>query len=65
MNLNECFKVRASLTCPRCKGEKGDGLLLCWRCHHAQKRQFDGDYSAKTIRTFEQTELLLREARHA
>lgn len=38
--------VRADNTCPNCSGTKDSGLLLCWPCHHGQKRFNDGAYSA-------------------
>ncbi len=39
--------VRADNTCPGCNGTKESGLLLCWPCHHGQKRFNDGRYSAQ------------------
>ena len=37
--------VRRSFTCIRCNGIKDTGLLLCWPCHRAEKRDHDGGYS--------------------
>lgn len=36
--------VRADSTCPLCLHAKDQGLVLCWPCHHEQKRLFDACY---------------------
>lgn len=40
--------VRASHTCPRCNGEKKEGLVLCWPCNHLEKARYDGMYCKGT-----------------
>jgi ribosomal protein L37AE/L43A len=40
--------VRSSHTCWGCGEYKGNGLLLCWPCHHAEKHANGGTYSAAT-----------------
>ena len=34
-------------TCIRCQGAKEVGLVVCWPCHHAMKRRFNGCYDPK------------------
>lgn len=46
-------RARALLVCIQCKGAKEEGLVLCWDCHHKQKRLHDGCYSAITEATLD------------
>lgn len=39
--------VRSMYTCPACSQPKDRGLLLCWPCHHKEKRIHDGCYSQR------------------
>jgi hypothetical protein len=43
--MNQYPHVRAQFTCVCCGGGKDRELLLCWPCHHKQKRQNEGGYS--------------------
>ena len=27
-------KIRASMVCPACKGQKAVSLVVCWECYH-------------------------------
>jgi len=40
--------VRDDCTCPLCLGWKDTGLVLCWPCHHDEKRKHGGSYSVQT-----------------
>ncbi len=51
--------VRAELTCPNCLQPKQAGLVLCWPCHHSQKRFNDGCYSKKCNAKIHAREILL------
>ena len=55
--MDQQYRVRAELTCTNCGMDKSAGLLLCWPCHHSQKRFNDGSYSNRV-----QTKLANREA---
>jgi hypothetical protein len=44
MNINHC-NVRNMLVCVRCGEPKSAGLVICWPCHRAEKRDNDGGYS--------------------
>lgn len=39
--------VRGLATCICCGGKKDNGLVLCWRCHHDQKRKHEGGYDPR------------------
>jgi hypothetical protein len=39
--IDQQERVRASFTCVCCGGTKDQGVLLCWPCHHAQKRRHE------------------------
>lgn len=46
--INQHDLVRGAHHCVRCNRYKSEGLLLCWPCHHAEKRAHNGMYSKKT-----------------
>ena len=54
-------RVRADNTCPLCLGVKDKGLILCWPCHHSEKRANGGSYSAFAERRISATERFFRD----
>lgn len=60
MTVDPREHVRAQHTCVACDGSKSAGLLLCWQCHHRQKKQHDGGYSAKIEGKLDALELSLK-----
>jgi hypothetical protein len=53
---------RGSQVCPVCAGSKDTALVVCWSCHRAQTRQFDGGYSPLTKKILEIVESMFRSA---
>lgn len=51
--------VRKWATCVVCDGFKDQGLLLCWVCHHTEKRRNEGTYSAAVEKKLDDLESLL------
>lgn len=49
-------------TCPRCLGVKDTGLVLCWPCHHDEKRWNGGGYSVFAERLIAARESQLRKS---
>ena len=54
-SLNDYDKVRRMPRC-LCGDEKDEGCVLCWRCHHREKRFNDGGYSTETLQLLDQME---------
>ena len=57
--MNNYDRTRADGVCPNCLQAKGQGLVLCWPCHHAQKHHNDGDYSKRCYAKIEARERFL------
>jgi hypothetical protein len=49
-DIGDSPRIRAGFTCPKCLGPKDPGLVLCWPCHHDEKRYNGGGYSDSTER---------------
>jgi len=61
--MSQYPRVRAQHTCVRCGGSKDAELLLCWSCHHKEKRENGGGYSRRIEFAIEAWEARLE--RHA
>lgn len=48
--MNQYNRIRELTVCPNCREKKDTGLILCWPCHHSQKRHNDGDYGKRLER---------------
>ena len=57
--MTEFPRVRAQYTCVCCGGPKDRELILCWPCHHKEKRMNDGSYSAAVEQALRDFELVL------
>ena len=42
--------VRRLATCPRCADPKAAGMVVCWPCHRALKKRYDGGYGLEMQR---------------
>jgi len=54
--MNQYLYVRTLACCPSCGKPKPAGTILCWPCHHSQKRFNDGGYSKRLTAKLETLE---------
>jgi hypothetical protein len=54
---NQHERVRSLAYCICCGAPKEAGLLICWPCHRAEKRENGGAYSAATESKIEKVEI--------
>ncbi len=63
MYIERDDKVRGLPFCLGCGKPKGPALVLCWDCHHALKRKYDGSYGPRMEQLLAKVQHTLEHAR--